>query len=48
MVIHALAEADRNPRLRDMLQRLFNQQRAAFEPELTERATTTLLSSNLR
>ncbi len=27
IVIHALAEADRNPRLRDMLQRLFDQQR---------------------
>jgi len=27
IVVHALAEADRNPRLRDMLQRLFDQQR---------------------
>jgi hypothetical protein len=26
-VIHAWAEADRNPRLRDMLDRLFEQQR---------------------
>jgi AcrR family transcriptional regulator len=27
IVVHAWAEADRNPRLRDMLQRLFDQQR---------------------